>query len=54
LELVKQLSQNYPLTLVNSVNPYRIEGQKTSSFEICEALEQSPDYQFMPVGTPVI
>jgi len=50
LELVKQLSQNYPLTLVNSVNPYRIEGQKTSSFEICEALEQSPDYQFMPVG----
>lgn len=50
LELVKQLSQNYPLTLVNSVNPYRIEGQKTSSFEICEALEQAPDYQFMPVG----
>ncbi len=50
LELVKQLSQNYPLTLVNSVNPYRIEGQKTGSFEICEALQQSPDYQFMPVG----
>ncbi|MDD2523847.1 MAG: threonine synthase [Endomicrobiaceae bacterium] len=50
LELVKQLSQNYPLTLVNSVNPYRIEGQKTSSFEICEALGQAPDYQFMPVG----
>jgi threonine synthase len=50
LELVKDLSKNYPLTLVNSVNPYRIEGQKTGSFEICEALEQSPDYQFMPVG----
>jgi threonine synthase len=50
LELVKDLSKNYPLTLVNSVNPYRIEGQKTGSFEICEALEQAPDYQFMPVG----
>lgn len=50
LELVKDLSKNYPLTLVNSVNPYRIEGQKTGAFEICEALEQSPDYQFMPVG----
>ncbi len=50
LELVKDLSKNYPLTLVNSVNPYRIEGQKTGSFEICEALNQAPDYQFMPVG----
>ena len=50
LDLVKDLSKNYPLTLVNSINPYRIQGQKTGAFEICEYLEQSPDYQFMPVG----
>ncbi|MDR3111725.1 MAG: threonine synthase [Elusimicrobiota bacterium] len=50
LELVRQLSQNYPLTVVNSINPFRIEGQKTAAFEICQALAQSPDYQFMPVG----
>jgi threonine synthase len=50
LELVKDLSKNYPLTLVNSINPYRIQGQKTGAFEICEYLEKAPDYQFMPVG----
>ncbi|MDR1695161.1 MAG: threonine synthase [Endomicrobium sp.] len=50
LNLVKELSAKYPLTLVNSINPFRIEGQKTASYEICEVLEQSPDYQFMPVG----
>lgn len=50
LNLVKELSSKYPLTLVNSINPFRIEGQKTAAYEICEALEQSPDYQFMPVG----
>ena len=50
LDLVKDLSKNYPLTLVNSINPYRIEGQKTGAFEICECLETTPDYQFMPVG----
>jgi threonine synthase len=50
LNLVKQLSENYPLTLVNSVNPYRIEGQKTASFEIIDVLGRAPDYQFMPVG----
>ncbi|MCL2390930.1 MAG: threonine synthase, partial [Endomicrobia bacterium] len=50
LNLVKELSAKYPLTLVNSINPFRIEGQKTASYEICEVLGQSPDYQFMPVG----
>ncbi|BAV58613.1 threonine synthase [Candidatus Endomicrobiellum trichonymphae] len=50
LNLVKELSSKYPLTLVNSINPFRIEGQKTAAYEICESLEQSPDYQFMPVG----
>jgi len=50
LNLVKELSSKYPLTLVNSINPFRIEGQKTAAYEICEALGQSPDYQFMPVG----
>ena len=50
LTLVRELSENYPLTLVNSVNPFRIEGQKTGAFEICDALGAAPDYQFMPVG----
>ncbi|MCL2144964.1 MAG: threonine synthase [Endomicrobia bacterium] len=50
LNLVKELSSKYPLTLVNSINPFRIEGQKTAAFEICEVLGQAPDYQFMPVG----
>ncbi|MDR2192040.1 MAG: threonine synthase [Endomicrobium sp.] len=50
LKLVKELSSNYPLTLVNSINPFRIEGQKTAAYEICETLKGAPDYQFMPVG----
>lgn len=50
LEFVRKISENYPITLVNSVNPYRIEGQKTGAFEICEALGQAPDYHFIPVG----
>ncbi len=50
LNLVKELSSKYSLTLVNSINPFRIEGQKTAAYEICDSLEQSPDYQFMPVG----
>ena len=50
LELVIDISKNYPITLVNSVNPYRIEGQKTGAFEICEALGDAPDYHFIPVG----
>lgn len=50
LEMVREISNKYPITLVNSVNPYRIEGQKTGAFEICEALGQAPDYHFIPVG----
>lgn len=50
LEVVREISDKYPITLVNSVNPYRIEGQKTGAFEICEALGQAPDYHFVPVG----
>ena len=50
LQLVRELSEQYPITLVNSVNPYRIEGQKTGAFEICDDLGQAPDFQFMPVG----
>ncbi|MFA4984375.1 MAG: threonine synthase [Candidatus Omnitrophota bacterium] len=50
LELVRQVSAEYPVTLVNSLNPYRIEGQKTGSFEICDFLGDAPDFQVMPVG----
>jgi len=50
LDLVKEITEKYPVTLVNSLNPYRIEGQKTASFEICDCLGRSPDFQVMPVG----
>ena len=50
LDLVKDIPAQYPITLVNSLNPYRIEGQKTASFEICDDLGDAPDYQVMPVG----
>ncbi|MDD3275312.1 MAG: threonine synthase [Candidatus Omnitrophica bacterium] len=50
LNLVKEISQKYPVKLVNSLNPYRIEGQKTASFEICDYLGEAPDFQAMPVG----
>jgi threonine synthase len=50
LELAQGLAHTYPVTLVNSVNPYRIEGQKTAAFEICDALGRAPDYHLTPVG----
>ncbi len=50
LEFVRQISEKEPITLVNSVNPYRIEGQKTGAFEICDALGKAPEYHFIPVG----
>jgi len=50
LECVRAISDTHPITLVNSVNPYRIEGQKTGAFEICDALGHAPDYHFIPVG----
>ena len=50
LDAVREISSKYPITLVNSINPYRIEGQKTGAFEIVDALNDAPDYHFIPVG----
>jgi len=50
LHLVRALTQKYPVTLVNSLNPHRVEGQKTAAFEIVEDLGDVPDYVFIPVG----
>lgn len=50
LECVREISERYPVTLVNSVNPFRIEGQKTGAFEICDSLGKAPEYHFIPVG----
>jgi len=50
LALASKLAQDYPVTLVNSVNPDRIEGQKTASFEIVDALGDAPDVHCLPVG----
>jgi len=50
LELVRAASEKLPVALVNSLNPYRLEGQKTVVFEIIEALERSPDWLALPVG----
>jgi len=50
LNLVRDAAKLFPVTIVNSINPYRLEGQKTGSFEICDDLGKAPDYQFMPVG----
>jgi threonine synthase len=50
LNFVKEISEKHNFVLVNSLNPFRIEGQKTGAFEICDTLERSPDFQFMPVG----
>src|SRR5436309_8115193 len=52
LKLVRDVKERYPtrLALVNSVNPHRIEGQKTAAFEICDALGRAPDYHLLPVG----
>jgi threonine synthase len=50
LGLVREITQKYPIVLVNSINPYRIEGQKTAAFEICDCLNDAPQFQVMPVG----
>jgi len=50
LTLARELSDNYPVALVNSVNPYRIEGQKTASFEVVDLLGDAPDIHVLPVG----
>jgi threonine synthase len=50
LRIVRELSRDRVIALVNSVNPYRIEGQKSAAFEVCDRLGRSPDYLFVPVG----
>jgi threonine synthase len=50
LKLVREISDKYPITLVNSVNPYRIEGQTSAAYEICDALGGPPDFHALPVG----
>jgi threonine synthase len=50
LRLVRSLTERNPVTLVNSLNPHRIQGQKTAAFEIVESLGGAPDYLFIPVG----
>ncbi len=50
LTLARELSENYPVALVNSVNPFRIEGQKTASFEVVDLLGDAPDIHALPVG----
>ena len=50
LELTKAMGESHPITIVNSINPHRIEGQKTAAFEIVEALGRGPDIHVMPVG----
>ena len=50
LALARELADNYPVALVNSVNPFRIEGQKTAAFEVVDMLGDAPDIHAMPVG----
>ena len=50
LDLTKEMAANHSVTIVNSINPFRIEGQKTAAFEVVEALGRAPDIHVMPVG----
>jgi len=50
MRLVQEVAQSLPLNIVNSINPYRLQGQKTIAFEILEALGECPDYHVLPVG----
>jgi threonine synthase len=50
MRLVKEVAAHAPITIVNSINPYRLQGQKTAAFEIIEALGRAPDYHCLPVG----
>ena len=50
MQLVKDVAQEAPVTIVNSINPYRLQGQKTAAFEIVEELGAAPDYHCLPVG----
>jgi threonine synthase len=50
LELTRKLAEKYPITMVNSNNPYRLEGQKTAAFEIVDTIGDAPEYHAIPVG----
>ena len=50
LEIVRELGKRDDVEVVNSINPYRIQGQKTASFEVCDSLGEAPDMHFLPVG----
>src|SRR3989337_2237444 len=50
LNIVKGITEKYPITIVNSINPYRLEGQKSAAFEVCDQLGFVPAYHFQPVG----
>ena len=50
LAIVMQISSRHPVTLVNSINPFRLEGKKTGAFEVVDQLERAPDYHLVPVG----
>ncbi len=50
LSIVREMVQKYPITLVNSINPYRLEGQKSAAFEVCDQLGGSPEFHALPVG----
>lgn len=50
LNLVREITENYPVELVNSINPFRIEGQKTAAFEVCDVLGDAPTFHAIPVG----
>jgi len=50
LKVVREITECYPITLVNSLNPNRIEGQKTGAFEVCDTLGDAPEYHALPVG----
>lgn len=50
LEIARKLDASFPVELVNSVNPYRLHGQKTAAFEVCDALGRAPDLHLLPVG----
>ncbi len=50
LSIVRRIAETHPVTLVNSVNPFRLEGQKTAAFEVVDQLGKAPDYHLIPVG----
>src|SRR5690349_5743601 len=50
LDIVRRIAETHPVTLVNSVNPFRLEGQKTAAFEVVDQLGRAPDYHLVPVG----